>query len=404
MDKRIDVITTSRADFGLISPIANALQEIPGITARLLFTGSHFSSEDVKMVDQLCREFPGMSVKVPCKGIGQDFKNSGLALGDMTVGFSRLWEKDQPAMIVLLGDRYELLPPATVAVLARIPIAHMFGGEVDVSYCLDTQVRDAITKMAHVHFVTHEVVKKRIENMGEEEWRIKVVGNPAVETLVTDSSSFLKFATQKGWQTEKLIAACYLPPTTQRDQMFDELMALLNVLQDWQEYTVVWAGVNADPGGAEIREILLRYCQQNENHHFVSGLGSERFHGLLQTAQLLIGNSSSGLLEAASYQLPVVNIGVRQTGRLSGINVLNVSGNEEQIRKAMEKAVHDQSFLQQIKEQNNPFRKPHASKIVAKEISALLDLPIEKLLLKRAVIGNPQAIGGLQRVPEYPTM
>jgi len=333
--------------------------------------------------------------------MGTDLSASGLALGEMTAGFSKLWAQDRPEMIVLLGDRYELLPPATIAVLYGIPIAHMFGGEVDVSYCLDTQVRDAVSKMAHLHFVSHEAVRHRLVALGEENWRIEVSGNPAVDRPLFGQEAFYEFARQQDWQVDKLLAACYLPPTTQREVMFEELAALLTVLDERPEYTVVWAGVNADPGGADIQKKLEEHCAERANHHFVSGLGSERFHSFLQCAEALVGNSSSGLLEAASYGLPVVNIGVRQTGRLSGTNVINVAGNVLSIRTALNTALDDKTFRDKAKTQGNPFQSGDAAGRVAEGIARVLAMERDKVLLKRAVVGNPLTLGGLQRVPEF---
>lgn len=399
--QRIDVITTARADYALTAPVAFALSCHPGLSGRMVFSGSHFASAEAANLESLQQSLSLSFAEVPCSDIGTDETASALALGEMTAGFARLWEIERPAMIVLLGDRYELLPPAQVAVLYGIPIAHMFGAEVDVSHCLDTQVRDAITKMAHVHFISHEAVRQRLTAMGEEEWRIMVSGNPAVDQPEGGSEPFITLAREQGWKTERLIAACFLPPTTQREQMFTELDALLEALRQWPEHTVIWAGVNADPGGSEIRALLQRHCASNPRHHFVEGLGHERFRGLLQSAEVLVGNSSSGLLEAASYGLPVVNVGVRQTGRLSGDNVFNVPGRSADIQLAMVRAMTDKAFLAQVRSQGNPFYRGDGAERVATGIGRMLQMKRDQLLLKRAIQDNPRRFGGLQRVPEY---
>lgn len=399
--RRIDVITTSRADFALTFPTAQALNRQAGLSGRLVFSGSHFAPAEKARLNAMQQSLAIPTALVPCGGIGTGEAASGIALGEMTTGFARLWENDRPSMIVLLGDRYELLPPAQMAVLYGIPIAHMFGGEVDVSYCLDTQIRDAISKMAHVHFISHEAVRHRLTAMGEEDWRILVSGNPAVDHPISSSEPFITFASEQGWDTEQLIAACYLPPTTQREQMFTELDALLEALDRWPEHTVIWAGVNADPGSSEIRVRLQHHCATNPRHHFVEGLGYECFHGLLQCADVLVGNSSSGLLEAASYGLPVVNVGVRQTGRLSGDNVLNVPGRFTEIHSAIVRAITDEAFRAQARTQGNPFHRGNAAERVASGILHMLHMEHDKLMLKRSVQGNPHRLRGLQRVPEY---
>jgi len=400
--QRIDVVTTSRADYGLVTPVAYAIHRHAELEARMVFTGSHSARSEGFNLEARRAEIPFETAVVPCKGIGESVMDSGAALGEMVTGFSRLWADSTPGLAVLLGDRYELLAPASAAVLFGIPIAHLFGGEVDVAYCLDTQVRDALTKMAHIHFVTHPVMRRRLREMGEEDWRIVVSGNPAVDRLTPDAVVFDSFAKERGWDTTRLIAACYLPPTTCRDALETELTALLSALADWPNHLVVSAGVNTDPGAEEIESRLRRHAAEQPNHVFVSGLGTPCFHGLLRRAQALVGNSSSGLLEAASFGLPVVNVGVRQTGRLCGENVINVPGERTAVAEALHTALEDAAFRGRAARAVNLFYTGNAADRIANGIAEMLKHGRAELMLKRAVQGNPSTIDGVTRVPEYP--
>lgn len=401
MQKLVDIITTSRADFSIISPVAGAISKQFGLSCRLIFTGSHFSDNEVFNLNVLKDTIPFESITVPCNGIGKNNLASGVALSEMVKGFSELWSKKSPGIVVLLGDRYELLAPATAAVLFGIPIAHLFGGEVDISYCLDTQVRNALSKMAHIHFVSHEAMRRRLEEMGEESWRITVCGNPSIESVADDKSIFLNYAKNRGWKTDKLIAACYLPPTTDRVAAIRELESILAALAEYSDHTIIWTGVNADPGSVEIKKRIDEHCQLFPNSKFNPGLGQPIYHSFLACADVMIGNSSSGLLEAASFQLPVINVGMRQIGRLSGHNVINVSPNKRAIGEALKKALYDLSFRNKMLAEKNPFYRNGSAICIAKRIGNTLqrEKPM-KLLLKKAVSADPISYMGLQRVQE----
>ena len=398
----IDIISTSRSDFDILASLADPFNSQNKLKARLILTGSHFSEDEKNKISDL-RESISLSTElVPCKGIGKSIASSGHALSEMTSGFTRLWENKKPNLLVILGDRFEILPPVTVALLNGIPIAHMFGGECDVGHCLDTQVRDAVTKMAHIHFVSHDAYYQRLIGMGEEDWRILIMGNPAIDKPNFGSDPFLSYCRKNGWPTKKIIAACYLPSTTQRKLMLSELDALLGALDDWSDHTVIWTGVNADPGGGEIKARLEKHCSSYPNHHFVSGLGIQLYHSLLQCAEVMVGNSSSGILEAATYGLPVINVGVRQTGRLSGENVINVPGTIKDVQSALLHAILDEDFKRQAKEQGNPFHTGSAGECVVEGITDMLfNKGYDKLMLKRSISGNPNKLFGLKRVPEY---
>lgn len=398
---KIDVVSTARADFAFTGPVAQAIDDHPKLSARLIFTGSHFSANEYPHLAALRTAQRVETAEVQCRDIGGSVRESADALGSMTGGFASIWDQSPPDLCLLAGDRYELLAPASVAVLYRLPVAHLFGGEEDIAYCFDTQIRNAVTRIAHVHFVMHEAVGERLLAMGEEPWRVHVAGNPALDRSPGNPDLFKVFACDHDLGSGPFIAACYLPPTTMLDEWPRELEALFASLDDRRGHQVVWAGVNSDPGSPEIEARIRHHCDQKANHHYFSHLGAPLYHSLLQCADCLVGNSSSGLLEAASYGLPVVNIGIRQTGRLGGDNVRNVPALPDPIRSALGEALDDRQYRQKVSAMTNPFARRNAGERVADGIASALDGNRLDLMLKRTVEGNPTRVGGLQRVPEY---
>lgn len=401
---RIDVVTTARADYSLILPVARAIARRSDVAARVVYTGSHFSRNEREGLDRAISDWGGDAAQVPCTDIGESLRSSGTALGEMTSGFARLWAGDLPDVAVLLGDRFEILAPAGVAVINGIPIAHLYGGEEDVSCCFDTQVRNGVTKMAHVHLVMHEAQRQRLLRMGEESWRIHVVGNSAIEEIdghdAKAARAFLDWAAGIGLDDAPLIAACYMPATAFPGIWRNELRELFAALDTRPEANVIWAGVNADPESPEIQAAIEAHCESHRRHRFIANLGRLRFYGLLQQARVLIGNSSSGLLEAASFGLPAVNVGVRQTGRLCGANVINTPAERGAISAALSRAVDDAAYRKAVATGGNPFSVKGTCSMIATLLAAATRMERLSLLLKRYSDGNPAFDGPLQRVRE----
>lgn len=402
---RVDAITGSRADYSLMAPIARALARRAGLRVRLVFTGAHHSDNEKGGLPELMAKCGVAAAEVPAEGIGRADEANALALAAMTGGFGRIWARERPDACVLLGDRYELLPPAAIAVLYGIAIAHVFGGEEDVSYCFDTQVRNAITKMAHLHLVMHSAMRRRLLDMGEESWRIAVIGNPALENRPRDGgAAFRAAAAERGWGPPPYIAACYLPPTAVPGCWKGELEALLAALDAHAGHTIVWAGVNADPESPAIEARLRAHAAARGNHVFVANLGATLFASLLEAADAIVGNSSSGLLEAASHGLPSVTVGIRQTGRLTNPHALVVPADPVAIRDALATAIGDAEFRRRVAEGGNPYLREGAAEAAADFIAAGLRANAAALKLKRALPDNPTEWMGLKRVPEYPPL
>jgi len=308
-------------------------------------------------------------------------------------GLALMDAPDIPDVIVLLGDRFEILPVAYYATIKGIILIHAFGGECDASYCMDTLIRDSITKMAHIHFVSHEDVKQRLINMGEEEWRISVFGNPSLthDDSTLNRKSIIEFLLLNNIDTKlPLVNVCYHPVTTDREISKKELDELMASLDGYKHYTYIWSGVNNDIGADEIKEKIIDYCTCRDNHFFFDNLGIVNYKSLLCNAAFMIGNSSSGLLEAATYGVKVINIGERQSGRLHGANVIDVCAEKPNICRAIDKIIYET-----LEYMENPFYMKDWDKLF---LSVLKNLKIDKKLkIKRNKV-NPNC---LSRTPDY---
>lgn len=389
----VDLVSTSRADFSFLFPVARAIARQPGLSPRMVLTGSHPAADTHTPPPEL----EGLDfARVPAPAIGVDAAASAHALAAMTAGFAELW-RTPPRMCLVLGDRFELLPVVSVAVLYGIPLAHLFGGEEDVAWCLDTQVRDAVTKMSHLHFVSHEATRDRLLAIGEEPWRVHVAGHTALDGPRPGPEAFRQWASERGWGEGPFIAACYHPPTTQRGSWRRELPPLLDALAAFRDHTVIWTGVNADPEGREV-EACVR-AATGPRFHYVETLGSVLFPSLLAASRALVGNSSAGLLEAASFGLPVVNLGTRQAGRLCGGNVLSVGVDVAALRAALHRAIDDGPERDALARVSNPFARPGCNELIAARVAAALALPTSRLMVKRGVplLADNH---GLTRVPD----
>lgn len=394
----IDVVSAARSEFNHCLAICEALKKID-VDVRLILTGSHGheSTQNQSLISEASFKVLNLTTDLD-KG---DLSQNSSELAKMNTLFGELWSKEPPKCVLFVGDRYEILAPATIAVLANIPIAHAYGGECDISYCIDTRVRNALTSLSHIHFVAHEEIKNRIIRLGEEAWRIKVVGNVAINNSHTDCTTYFhNFLTEINFDKNKpIIAACYLPSTSLSGTVESELNELLFALSSFTDYNFIWAGVNSDPGSEYISKVLKNFCLNNSNHYFSEGLGQKRFNGLLQTAQALVGNSSSGFLEAASFKLPVVNIGTRQSGRLSGENVISVPAKSELITEALDKVLsHDYQVNRQSI--TNPFYTKDSAMLLATYLKEFLALDEQEIFIKRYVQNNPSKIGNLLRCKE----
>jgi UDP-hydrolysing UDP-N-acetyl-D-glucosamine 2-epimerase len=375
--RRIAVVTTSRADYSHLYWPLRELDSHPGIELGVFAVGPHLSPQYGNTVEGIERD--GFPIKARIECLLSSDTDTGMA---KTIGIAIQSLADaltawRPDLLLLIADRYEMLAPASVAVAMRIPIAHIEGGEVSQG-AIDDQVRNAITKLAHVHFTSTEMARRRVIAMGEEEWRVHRAGAPSLDHL--KRSKLLSRAELEKRLGVKLsspsILVAWHPVTILKDTNA-EADALFAALEETAGQ-LIFVYPNTDAGSHELIERSRGLVGSRPNTHFFVNLDAVTYWSLLGQVDAMVGNSSSGIMEAASFGLPVVNVGMRQQGRERGRNVVDVAADTEAIERVLNKAMSP-AFRKELRGMANPYGSGTAAKTIAK---VLASVPIEKLLVK----------------------
>lgn len=360
--RRIAVITGTRADFGLLLPLCRLIHDDPATELQLIATGMHLAPEFGNTIAEV--EASGLPVarRVEILLAGDTGVSVSKSVGLGTIGFADAFAELQPDILVLLGDRFEILAAATAATMARIPIAHIHGGEATEGL-IDEPIRHAVTKMSQLHFPAAEPYRRRIVQMGEHPDRVFNVGAPAVD--VARSITFLEQAALEDRlairMTQPLFVVTYHPTTLQADANGAEIEPLLDSLAEWPQATIIITGVNADMSGRAIRSRLDAWTAVRKDHvRIVSSLGQQAYYSLLRLADVVIGNSSSGIIEAPLFGLPTVDIGDRQRGRLRGPSILHAPADATAISGAIRIAL-EPGFRKQVTGTENPYGDGHSA-------------------------------------------
>tara|TARA_B100000035_G_C21030938_1_gene568426 strand:- start:2614 stop:3615 length:1002 start_codon:yes stop_codon:yes gene_type:complete len=293
--------------------------------------------------------------------------------------FSNYFYLKKPDILVLLGDRFETLGVAISAMLNKIPIAHIHGGEKTTG-AIDDAIRHSITKLSHLHFVSCDEYRNRVRQLGEDPNNIFSVGSLGVENI-----SSIKFKSKKNLQDilkikndKEIFLVAYHPTTLSELTPIEEIEVLLSALQIYKEKNIIFTGSNLDHGGREINKIIMDAVSKNTNYYFFNSLGRDLFLNLMYHCDLMIGNSSSGIIEAPSFKKPVLNIGSRQEGRVMAKNILQAPLNVTQIRNTINQAFQI-TFIKQLKDVVNPYAKNN----VSKEITDILKTYSNKNLINK---------------------
>jgi GDP/UDP-N,N'-diacetylbacillosamine 2-epimerase (hydrolysing) len=372
---RVCVVTGTRAEFGIWRPVLAAIQASRKLDLQLVVTGMHLLrafGHTVKDIE--ASAFP-IAARVPMYR-GNEPPAASLARG--IAGLAAAFRKLNPGLVMVLGDRLEMLAAASAALAQRLPIAHLHGGETAPG-TWDEQIRHALTKMAHLHFCATKTAARRILRMGEDPARVHVVGAPALDDIV----AFLR-CTSRTISHLRLVAGTnpllLLHPSSADDALeCRRALMLIDVLRDtFANPPVIHAlGPNNDPGH---RGILQAYAQRRDTIHLEMSLPQQTFWFRLLTSGLLVGNSSSGILEAASFGIPVVNIGDRQAGRQRNPNVIDVDWNPAAIARALRRPFTDKAFARRVARRQNLYGDGHAAPrlVAVLEQVAQKGVPLEK--------------------------
>lgn len=379
--RRITVLSTSRADYGHLFWVLKALQARSDIELDIIATAAHLAPGFGETIGQFERD--GFTVTAAPECLIDSDSDTGMAktIGLAVLSLSDTLSARRPDLLLLIADRYEMLAPAAVALALRIPIAHIEGGEVSEG-AIDDAVRNALTKMSHLHFVPTEEAGRRVAALGEERWRIHHTGAPSLDHLVRSAlPSAESLADRLGLApgTEPVVASCH-PVTLQEDPVGDAL-AMLEALAACTT-PIVFCYSNADTGHARIIEAIETFCAERPDCHLYKNLAHLDYWALLGMASLLIGNSSSGVMESPSLALPCVNIGRRQQGRARAANIIDCAPEPDAIATAMAMA-RSSAFRKSLEGLTNPYGNGTAGEQIAQRVA---EIPLDdRLLHKRAL-------------------
>ncbi len=356
--KRIGIITTSRADFGSYVPLLEEFAKHSDFDARLFIYGSHVPhNAPWKIAGRITVDIQSDS---PC-GVAN-------AMGEATAAFAHAYHKWRPDLLIAFGDRYEMHAAVIAAVPFRIPVAHLHGGEITEG-AIDDALRHSITKLSHLHFPATEIYRDRIVQMGEEPWRIVVSGALAVDAIV-------RATTHEEFAGHLLVT--FHPETLALERTQFQITELLAAI-DSTHLPVLFTSSNADPEGALIMTRIREYCASHANATLIENLGSERYFSAMRSCACMVGNSSSGLIEAPSFRVPVVNIGERQAGRIRAANVIDCADDRTSIGAAITKAISP-DFRESLSDVTNPYGSGHAAEIIVRTLAAT---PIDDRLIRK---------------------
>jgi GDP/UDP-N,N'-diacetylbacillosamine 2-epimerase (hydrolysing) len=368
--KKICVATGSRADYGLLRWVIKGISESKLLNLQILATGSHLSPTHGHTVDEIISDgfVPSKTVEMLVNSdttVGTT-KSFGLAMVGLADALSDL----KPDLVLLLGDRYEALATATASLIAGVPIAHIHGGETTEG-AFDEAIRHSITKMSHVHYVAAEAYRQRVIQLGEQPDSVHTVGGLGIDAL-----SKLNLIPREKLETE--LNANFAPvnllvtyhPETLANKSQDDFRTLLAALESIPNANIFFTMPNADPAANRIRLQINAFAKTRPNVFVFESLGQIRYLSLLRQVDAVIGNSSSGILEAPSFCIATVNIGDRQLGRLRAKSILDCGPELNELEKAIHKAISP-DFHQFIADTVNPYGHGNASSQIVSHLETL---------------------------------
>ena len=377
--KKICVITGTRAEYGLLYWTIKALKEEPKIKLQICVTGSHLSPEFGLTYHEI--ELDGFNIDYKIESLLSSDTGTAIAksIGIGTIGFADAFQKLKPDMILVAGDRFEILAAVTAALACRIPVAHCHGGEV-TSGAIDDAIRHAITKMSHLHFVSNLEYKNRIIQLGEDKERVHLVGALSLEKIKQQLISKSDFEKLLGRNLEdQNFLITYHPETLSKRKIDEQLKALFKSLDKFPNAFLIFTQPNADHQGRLINQKINDYALANkERAVFFPTLGKKAYLTALSLVDLVIGNSSSGIIEAPSFRTPTVNIGDRQKGRIQASSVINTPSEANAIQNAIRQGlemIQDKSVLKT----KNPYEGQKPSHLI---LNTILSTSLENLIFK----------------------
>lgn len=380
MKRKIAVLTGTRADYGIYYSVLKEIEKNSKLELQLIVCGMHLCPEFGMTVNEI--EKDGFTIAERIETIlasdtgAAMAKSIGLTLMNLTQSLERL----KPDILVVLGDRGEMMAASLAAAHMNLPVAHIHGGEVTGT--VDESIRHAITKLSHIHFPATEDSKQRIVKMGEKEENVYVVGAPGLDYIRnTEYISRDEMLKKFDLEDDKIFVMTLHPVTTERDLVKWQIEQTLDAIVECGVQTII-SYPNSDNGGREIIKVIEEYRAKYNFLKVFKNLTQVEYLSLLNIADIMIGNSSSGIIEAPSFKLPVVNIGTRQEGRLRACNVIDVGYEKEEVLRGINKALYEENYREELKSCVNPYGDGEAGERISKHLS---EIQITRELIQKRI-------------------
>jgi UDP-hydrolysing UDP-N-acetyl-D-glucosamine 2-epimerase len=370
--RRICVFTGSRADYGPLSALLRRLRDDPAVDLLLLVSGAHLVPEQGMTVDDIVADGFPVAARVEMVQAGDSPVSVAKSLGTAVIGYADALDRLAPDVLVVLGDRYEALGAALAALPRLLPVAHVAGGHVTAG-STDDATRHAITKLSHLHFTATPEFRRRVIQLGEDPARVFAVGSLGLDTvLATTALSRQDLAAALGVPlTPPVFAVTYHPATAEPGCGVDGLRGILGALDRFPDATKVFTVSNVDVGGREANALIADYARQHPEHTSIhASLGRQRYLSLLRHADLVLGNSSSGLIEAPAVHTPTVNVGTRQAGRPRAPSVVDAGVSSAEVGEAICRALSS-AHREVAAAHGSPYGDGHAAGRVAELLTSV---------------------------------
>lgn len=391
--RTIGVVTVGRSDYGLYLPVLRRMQEEDELRVQLIVSGSHLVEELGLTVDVIRAD--GLTIADHVEALLASDSPEGLAksMGLGTIGFAQSYARLRPDVLFVLGDRFEMHAAVVAALPFKIPVAHISGGEITEG-AVDDALRHSMTKLSHLHFVTTEEYARRVLQMGEEPWRVVVSGSPSLDNLRTfrclDDQQLQELLGLR-WNVAPLLVT-YHPVTLEYEQTEWQVEQLLGALEVFDR-AVIFTLPNVDTKSRTIIRAIRKFVDRHPAARLVENLGTQQYFSMMACAAAMVGNSSSGIVEAPSFGLPVVNIGARQQGRLRVENVVDVGYSREEIVRGITQALAPGS-RDRLRNLQNPYGDGRAAERIVSKLMSVWNRP--DLLWKKFVSDHEHIMSGVR--------
>ena len=360
MKNKVCIVTGSRAEYGLLKNLMKLFKESPEFELLIIATGMHLSPEFGLTYKEIENDGFVINKKVEMLLSSDNPSSIAKSMGLGMIGFASALEDLKPDLVVVLGDRTEILSVASSCLVMQIPLAHLHGGETtEAAY--DEAIRHSITKMAQFHFVAADEYKKRVIQLGENPASVHLVGGlgvDAIQNIKLLNKDDLEIELEFSFGKKNLLVTYH--PVTLEGNSEQQMMSLLNALDEFPDIHIIFTFPNSDAEGRSITQLIKEYCNTRKNSKYFVSLGQKKYFSTIQYVDGVVGNSSSGLAEVPTFKKGTINIGNRQKGRLRADSIIDCDANRISISKSLEK-LYSKEFQSKLQNVVNPYGKGDAS-------------------------------------------